>query len=187
MKTREKKGTASTHIVRHGLNPGTRDATWHELLIHYVVDHCLPPSQMLHLGMLHLGIPSDSEVCCVIFMCVVLIFHRNMQLTNHSLPKYIAEINTLIAHSGIKSSLGGNQTPSLYWMLSSLTTTISLVNSFYSCSTAGWTNCTFQVLNYGFQCLRPLGILWEFDEWNERQNKSLSVNKFMRGNWKGSF
>lgn len=47
--------------------------------------------------MLHLGIPSDSEVCCVIFMCVVLIFHRNMQLTNHSLPKYIAEINILIA------------------------------------------------------------------------------------------
>lgn len=135
-----------------------------------------------------LWVPSNSEMyCCVIFLCVLLIFHRNVQLANPTLPNYTAEMKTLVATLVSKAALEETKPQVCLWRLRSLTTIISLVNTFYSCSTAGWTNCTSQVLNYSFQCLRPLGILWEFDQWNERQNKSLSVNKFMRGNWKGSY
>lgn len=170
------------YLNTYELNPGTRDAAWHQLLTHHVVNHSLPCSQMLHLW-----IPSNSEVCCVIFLCVVIIYHRNKQLANHILLNYTAEINTLIATLAPKVALEKTKPHVCLWRLWSLATIISLVNTFYSSSTAGWTNCTSQVLNYDFQCLRPLGILWEFDQWNERQNKSLRVNKFMRGNWKGSY
>lgn len=136
--------------------------------------------------MLHLWVSSNSEVCCVIFLCIVIIFHRKVQLANHILPNYTAEINTLIATLASKVALEETKTHVCLWRLWSLTTIITLVNTFYSCSTAGWTNCTSQVLNYDFECLGPLGILWESDQWDERQNKSLSANKFMRGNWKGS-
>lgn len=140
MRTGEKKGTAETHIAMNGLNPGTTDETWHELLTHHVAtDHSLPWSKL-----------SNGT-------CVGLIFHRNVQLANPTLLNYTAEINTIVATLAWEMALEETKPQACLWRLLSLTTIFSLVNTFYSYSTAAWTNHTFPSVELWFSVSQALG------------------------------
>lgn len=141
MKKGERNGIAYTYLAMNGLNPGTTDEPWHELLTHHVAtDHSLPWRKA-----------NFSNATCV-----GLIFHRNV-LVNHTLLNYTAKINTIVATVAWEMASEETKPQACLWRLLSLTTIFSLVNTFYSCSTAGWTNYTFPSVELWFSVFQALG------------------------------
>lgn len=126
-------------VVCDVLNPGSTGKTWHELLTCCVaICHSLPQSiavaKMLHMLGLYF-----TEMCDLL-----IILYWTTQL------KWTQQHNS--SHFGMRKGFGGNQTPRL-----SSTTIFGLVNTFYSCSTAGWTNFIFPSIELWFSVSQALG------------------------------